>query len=162
AHEDRAALEGVVRVELAAPVVERAHEGVAAERAVGAVDERLAPLVRLRVVEKQRQTLPVAFRSVDLDLLELGAAVPERAHDDEPVHLDGLGRLREGMKEALDLRVPDTDVEVEVVPAVAKRRGGGGRDAQEERSGEQEAMDAHGSHLAAPPAPPPYAARHDR
>ena len=65
--------------------------------------------------------LPVTLRSVDLELLDRSAAVPQRTHGDRAGH---LGRL--AVADPLDLRVPDPEVEVEVVahggPGSRRRR----------------------------------------
>src|SRR5580693_10594379 len=67
------------RNQLAAPVFERAdHRGI--ERARAPACERLAPLTRLPIIEKQRQTLESAGRIRCLDLLHEGTAFPDLAY----------------------------------------------------------------------------------
>jgi hypothetical protein len=67
-HHDRPAIERVLVEELASPVLKRADQG-RIHNAHLAIDKDLTPLIRLRVVEKQSQCFPVAFRTFGLDFL---------------------------------------------------------------------------------------------
>src|SRR5437899_11883691 len=99
-------------------VLETANQP-ACERTGLAVDELLAPLVRARVVEKHRHALPMPLRAIRFDFLERRAAAPHFAHSDRSIQFDRFIRAGERMRPALDLRFPQTEVEVEVVCAIA-------------------------------------------
>jgi len=89
ANENCLAFERVGGEDFGAAVFEFTDEGWAK---VGgfAVDELLAPLVRLRVVEKETQTFPMAFGAVGFDLFKLRAATPDGAHGNGAIEIDGL------------------------------------------------------------------------
>ena len=53
--------------------------------AVGPID---APLVRLRVVEAQSQSLDVSAGTIEFDLLADGASIPDFARDEGAIELD--------------------------------------------------------------------------
>src|SRR6185436_2974779 len=76
--EDRAAVERLLRVELAAAVPELADRR-RREQAVAGVREVETPLPRLRVVETQAESFEMAVRSVRAELHEIPAAVPDLA-----------------------------------------------------------------------------------
>src|SRR5207302_10689414 len=114
AHEDGPPLEALLIEELAAAVPELTHRR-RAQRALLAVRPTEAPLVGLRVVEAQRQTFDVTPPSVDFDLLQLGAAVPDLADADRPMPRDPGGGARQRMFETPDVGLPAADVEVESV-----------------------------------------------
>ena len=65
-HQDRPAIERILLEELGSPVLKRADQG-RVNNAHLAIDKDLTPLMRLRVVEKQSQCFPVAFRTFGLD-----------------------------------------------------------------------------------------------
>src|SRR5262249_40196111 len=123
ADEDRAAVERLLGEELAAAVLELADRG-RAQGAARAVREVEAPLARLRVVEAQAQALDVALRAFDLELHEVRAAVPHRTDHRGARVLDPGRRARERMHPPSEVRLPGTDLEVEVVRTVAPRRRG--------------------------------------
>src|SRR5215469_7525875 len=72
-------------VEHAATVLEFSVDGVFHD-AVAAARELLAPLAGLRVIEEKCQSLKVAPRPGSLDLLQVGAPVPQRLVDYRPGH----------------------------------------------------------------------------
>src|ERR1700677_2164421 len=113
------AVEGVLGEEFAATLFERANGG-RIQNAGLAVDKRLTPLMGLRVVEKECHPFPVTGRAFGLDLFELSAAIPDLAHGDGSVEFDRFGWGREGVRNALDVGVPDAKVEVEVVLPVTQ------------------------------------------
>src|SRR5437879_13495019 len=75
-------------------------------RAVGDVH---APLVRLGVVEAQRQEFEVTRRTVELDLPQIGAAIPESPHHAAPVVLDPGGASPAPLQPAPHVHRPPTD-----------------------------------------------------
>ena len=120
ADENGFVVEGVGGVEVAAAVCELAdHWRV--ERGRFAVDEALAPLMGLRVVEEEAHAFPASGWAVGFDFFELCAAVPDLADADCAVELDCFGGVGEGLRGADDVGVPDAYVEVEVVLAVARQ-----------------------------------------
>src|SRR5262249_48154024 len=126
AHADGLSVERLVVEELAASVREAA-DGRLRHGAAGGVREVQAPGARLRVVETQAQRLDMAGGSVDVELDEVGAAVPDLAHDGGAVVLDPGRAAGERAEAALEVRFPGPDLEVEVMlPVVRARRGLGG------------------------------------
>src|SRR6266404_5687215 len=97
ANQDGAAPERVLAEKLAAPVLELAvHRR--AQRTAAAVREVQAPLVRVGVVEAQAQALDGPLRAVDLELHQIGAAVPNLSHRGRAGMLDPGGGARQGMR----------------------------------------------------------------
>src|SRR5262249_11125111 len=146
AHEDGAAVERLLVVELAAAVLERADR----RRAQGAgpdVGEVEAPLPRLGVVEPQADAFEVTGRPVGDQLHEVGPAVRDGPDDGRALVLDPGRRAGERLDEALQVRLPDTDVEIEVVLPVPKRRAAG-LAAEEEGERQGESPLHHGRKLA--------------
>ena len=83
------------------------------------MEERLAPLVRFRVVEKQRKTFPMSLGTVRLDLLEECATVPHLARRHRPIQLDKVRLAGERIEHAPDVGMPDADIEIKIVLAVS-------------------------------------------
>src|SRR5580698_3379459 len=83
---NRFVLEGVLTEEFSATVLERSDRR-RVHNSSFTVDERLTPLMRLRVVEKQRRALPMPFRSIGFDLLQLSFAFPDLPYCDRAVKL---------------------------------------------------------------------------
>src|SRR5215469_14241835 len=119
-NQNGAVVEGVLAVELSPAVPEFANERLCqfAEPAVG---EELAPLMCLRVVEKESEALPVTVRSVSLDLFQERAPVPDLVHRDGAVELDRLSVSRQRVGDALDMGVPHAEVEIEIVLPIVLR-----------------------------------------
>src|SRR5262249_23202363 len=117
AHQDRFAIEGFLVDELAPAVLEATDRGYAQStaRAVGEIE---APLAGVRVVQAQGQGLDVTGRPVDVKLYEVGAAVPDFSHDGGAVVFDPVRGAGQGMHEALQVRLPGADLEIEVMLTV--------------------------------------------
>src|ERR1700756_4265109 len=64
--------------------------------AVGPID---IPLVRLRVVEAQRQSLDLAAGTIEFDLLDDGTSVPHFVRDEDAIKLHPRLRSSQGMLE---------------------------------------------------------------
>src|SRR5579863_846135 len=77
--------------------------------------------MRLGIVEKQSQAFPVAIGTVRLDLLHLGAAIPDLPHGDGSIQRHGVGRTRQWVEDAFDLGFPYPDIEIEIMLTVARR-----------------------------------------
>src|SRR5580700_11316401 len=122
AHKDGSALERLLIVKLAAPVLEFADRR-RAESPVAAGGKIHVPLVGLGIVEKQSQPFEMAGRTVGLDLLKLRTPIPNFFHDDSPIQIDPRRRASERLQEASDLCLPGAQVEVEIVLAVSRRAG---------------------------------------
>src|SRR5258708_6280558 len=99
---------------LAAPVLELANRGLA-QGATGAVGEVEAPLVGLGIVEAKGQGFEAACRAGDLELQEVGAAVPDFVNDRSALIFDPGRGAGQGIQEALYARFPSTNLEVEIV-----------------------------------------------
>src|SRR5580700_3969226 len=90
ANDDGFVFEGVLPVELDAAIAEVADiAGIGSAHFV--VGEGLGPLVRFGVVEEERHAFPVAVGPVSFDLFEFRFAVPDGAHGDGAVEVDGRG-----------------------------------------------------------------------
>src|ERR1700689_5794176 len=94
AYEDRFVVKGIVCVQLATTIMKLAHQAPSHNRAL-TVEERLTPLVRLRVVQKQRQSFPMSLRTVGLNLFQLRTPTPNRSCRDRAVEFDHFARSRE-------------------------------------------------------------------
>src|SRR6185369_2814755 len=99
-----------------------------------------APLPCVRVVEPEAQCLQVACRAVDLELDEVGPALPDLAHHGGAFVGDPGAGPGQGTYETREVRPPGSDLEVEVV--LGTWRGRGRR--REERDGEGDESQAHG------------------
>ena len=80
AHQDSATVEWFLIVKFAAVIFEFA-DGGDADGALRAVRKIQAPLVRLRIVEAQREAFDVAGGAVHFQFHQVGAAIPEFADD---------------------------------------------------------------------------------
>ena len=100
--QDGAAIEYLLVEQLAATIPELADRRCV-QYAVPATGIVLAPLVRLRIVEKQGQAFPVTVGTICIDLLQLAAAIPDFADS----HCAIL--------QARDVRLPGSEVEIEIV-----------------------------------------------
>ena len=96
---DELAVQCVCAVELATSVLELTGLRTRVHRAVFAVGPLDAPLVRLRVVEAQSQSLDVAAGTIEFDLLDDGPSVPHVARDEGAVKLHPRLRSSKGMLE---------------------------------------------------------------
>src|ERR1700739_3918267 len=97
AHVDELAVQCVCAVELAASVLELTDLGTGVHGAVFAVGPIDAPLVRLRVVEAQSQSLDMGAGTIECDLLDHGTSVPHFARDEGAVRLHPRLRSSKGM-----------------------------------------------------------------
>jgi hypothetical protein len=86
---------------------------------VAAGGKRFAPLMRLRVLEKQHQRFEVPCRTVGLNLFQLRTAIPNFSHDGGSVECvptaGTVGRLIQGH----DVDLPPTEVEIKIVLRIA-------------------------------------------
>jgi len=96
---DKFAVQCVCTVELAASVLELADLRTWVHGAVFAVGPIDTPLVRLRVVEAQCQSLDVAAGTIEFDLLDDGTSVPHFARDESAIKLHPRLRSSKGMLE---------------------------------------------------------------
>src|SRR5579862_1129304 len=96
---DELAVQCVCAIELAPSVLKLTDLGTGVHGAVFAVRPVDAPLVRLRVVEAQSQSLDVTAGTIEFDLLKAGASVPHFASDEGAIELDPGVRSGEGMLE---------------------------------------------------------------
>ena len=112
-------MEGILGKEDALSLVEHADQR-AGDDPLLAVDERLIPLVRLRVVKEEAQAFPMAVRTVGFDFLQFRTATPYVANADRAIQFDGRRRSRERIKDAPDLSVPGTNVEIEIVGSLLR------------------------------------------
>src|SRR5580692_11541111 len=117
ADEDGAAVEGLLVQELAAPLLEFAHCRYAEATAPTARDIQ-TPLVRFGVVQTQGRELEVALWPLGFQLHQVGAPVPNFAHDAGAVVLPPDRGAREGMQQPRDVGFPGADLEVKVVMPV--------------------------------------------
>src|ERR1700723_997811 len=124
-HQNRSAIHGIRGVQFAAAIMEGA-DGGRAQYPDSAVDEILTPLVRLGIVEKQRQALPGAVRALRLDLFQLRAPIPHLAHGNGSIEFNRVRRAGQWVQDPPDMRSPDAQVEIEIMLAVADDRLGGG------------------------------------
>lgn len=107
-------LKGFLIEELAPAVLELAYRGLA-QRAAAAAGEIEAPLMRFGVVESQVQAFEVTSRAVGFELHQIGAAIPDFSDDGGSLVFDPGRGARQGMQEALQMRFPSADLEVEIV-----------------------------------------------
>src|SRR6185436_11388011 len=94
AHEDRAAVERFLIVELAASAPELADHW-RRQRTACAVREVQTPLARIGIVETQRETLEPSSRTFHVQLHEIGTTIPHLANDRGAFVLDPRGRARQ-------------------------------------------------------------------
>src|ERR1700756_1760732 len=84
---DELAVQCVCAVELASSVLELADLRTRVHGAIFAVGPIDIPLVRLRVVEAQRQSLDLAAGTIEFDLLDDGTSVPHFVRDEDAIKL---------------------------------------------------------------------------
>src|SRR5262249_43379730 len=116
-HEDSAAVEGLLVVELAAAVLELA-DGRLAQRPAARIGEVEARLAGGRVVEPEAHALEVAGRAVGHQLHEVGLAVQDAPYERGALVFEPGLRAGERMIQAFELRFPGADLEIEVVLSV--------------------------------------------
>ena len=71
--------------------------------------------MRFGVVESQVQAFEVTSRAVGFELHQIGAAIPDFSDDGGSLVFDPGRGARQGMQEALQMRFPSADLEVEIV-----------------------------------------------
>src|SRR5579859_4135620 len=96
---DELAVQCVCAIKLAAPVLEVTDLGTGVHDPVFAIGPIDAPLVRLRAIEPQGQSLDVTTRSIELDLLDGGASIPNFARDERAIELNPGVRSSQRMLE---------------------------------------------------------------
>lgn len=113
-HKDAFAIKGILGVELTASVLELAYLGWnhGAILAVGPIE---APLVGLRIVRTQGQTFEVAGWAIDLDRVQLGAAIPHLEADTSTLKFNPGSGTCQGMQAALQVIFPCTNKGVKIV-----------------------------------------------
>ena len=114
AHQDSPVIKRILTEEFPAPVLECADERFA-ERTILAGSKCLAPLMGLRIVEKQGQAFPMTRWTIRLDLFQVGATIPDFSLGFGAFHLDPARGTAEGMLQARDVGLPRTYTEVEIV-----------------------------------------------
>src|SRR6185437_14642836 len=125
--EDIAAIIGVPAVEVSYPILELTDVGRAADLPYPGRRPVEAPLTALWVVYAQRQALDGAVRAFHVEFLDLRAAAPQRARPRRPVVLHPVVGARERMQQLLQVDVPVTQLEVEVMTAIVGSGRGAGR-----------------------------------
>jgi hypothetical protein len=118
-HQDRLVIHGVLTNQHDSAVVE--FTDIRRQCPDLAVRERLTPLVRARVVQKEREAFPVAFRPIRFDLLQFRLAVPHLAHGHCSIQFNGFRTARKWIKNSLDVGMPHANVEIKVVLPVVYR-----------------------------------------
>src|ERR1700683_2866097 len=76
--------------------------------------------MRLRIVQKHRQSFPMSFRTVGLNLFQPRAPTPNRSYRDRPVEFEHVARSRERIEPTADGRMPHASVEIEIVRSVSR------------------------------------------
>src|ERR1035438_5177038 len=117
-YEDRLFVKGIVLVQLAAAVMKLAHE-LPGQNCGLTVDERLTPLVRLRIVQKQRQSFPMSLRTVGLNLFQPRAPTPNQSCRDRAVEFDHVARSRERIERTAYVCMPHASAEIKIVGAIS-------------------------------------------
>ena len=112
-------IQGFLVIKLAASIFELANRGLG-QRASAAAGKIKAPLTRLRIVQAQVQTFDVPCGTVGFEFHQIRATVPKFADDGRPVILDPAIGTGEWMLQAAQMSLPSTDLEVEIVLAVAQ------------------------------------------
>src|SRR5581483_11967240 len=120
-HHDGSSVIRLLVVKLAAPILEFADARLA-QFALAAVGEVETPLVRLRVVETERENLEVPAGPVDLELTDVRATIPNAMHRVRAGVFNPATRSRKRMLQAPDMRPPRADIEIEVVLVRGVRR----------------------------------------
>jgi hypothetical protein len=120
-NEDAATVERILTKELTASVFEPSVHRRPIQHAFLTVCPRDVPLLRLRVVETERQSFDVTGRSIDLELSEVGTPVPDLAHDRRAVVVDPCRGARRRTLQPRHVSLPRPELEIEVVLAVARR-----------------------------------------
>src|SRR5581483_10125664 len=138
--EDIAAIIGVPAVEVSYSILELTYIGRAADRSYRGRRPVETPLPALRVVQAQRQPVDGAVRALDVEFLDLRTAAPQRARPRRPVVLHPVVGARERMEQFLQMNVPVTQLEVEVMGAIV---GGGRRAGRWARGGRRQTATGH-------------------
>jgi hypothetical protein len=63
----------------------------------------------------------VALWTVGFDLLQLCASAPNWSDSDRAVEFDRLARPRERVEDAMDVGMPHSNIEIEIVRAISRR-----------------------------------------
>src|SRR5581483_3940791 len=119
AHENLPAIEFLNVHELAATILELAHDGHA-NGAVATVRPADCPLFRFLIVKAQSDALEMASRPVELELGDACASVP---HGRDLARAFPVGPLRvtaQRICETSHLHVPVADVEIEIAVAIVR------------------------------------------
>src|SRR5215471_13766833 len=119
AHQDGAAIQSFLIVELAAAIPEF-PDGRHADRPGPAIGEVEAPLVRLRIVKAQVETLEMASWAIGNQFHEVSATVPHLAHHRHAVVINPRRGTGERMEQTPQVRLPGADLEVKVMLTVAE------------------------------------------
>ena len=114
---DRSSLEELLVVELAHAVLVLANHGILQRRCCG-VCPMQAPLMRMRVVEPQRQPFNVPCRTVRLQLVEVGAATPHLSGHVMRFEIHPLVRPRKGVHALMEMHLPSPDQRIPIVLSV--------------------------------------------
>ena len=125
AHQNDPAVEGFLVEKFATAVGKLANRRLP-ERTILAVGPVETPLMGLRIVETEGQTLDVTGRAGGLELFEPSAAIPDFAGDGRAVKLNPGRRAGQGMEETLEANFPGAGLEVKIVLAIAWRGGRSG------------------------------------
>ena len=116
ANQNGAALERILLNKFA-PTIPEGTNQPRTDHACLATYERLAPLMRFRIEQEQRQPFPMAFRSISFNLFEGGPAAPYLSYSFGPVEFERGALIGEWVQKALDMRMPEAEAEIEVVRA---------------------------------------------
>src|SRR5262249_24462602 len=112
------AIQRFLVIELPASTIELANRRLA-ERTAANGREVQTPLVGLWIVQAQTHPLEVAGGTIGHKFDQVGATVPEFAHNRDSVVLDPSARTSQGMHQPFEMCSPVPEFEVEVVLAVS-------------------------------------------
>src|ERR1700722_2919643 len=114
AHKNGSVSKGFLVDEFSAAIMEFTHRRCA-RRSDGAVGEVQAPLIGFWVVQTQREGFNVTLLTLDFQLNEIRATIPDLPDRCGPVILGPRRRFREWMQEPLQVSFPHAKLVIEVV-----------------------------------------------
>jgi len=121
AHQDSSIVKRVLAEEFPAAILEFADQGPA-ERTILTGSKCLAPLMGLRVVEKQGQTFEMTRRAIRLDFFQVGATAPDFSLEFGAFHLYPVRGAAEGILQASNMSLPLANGEVEIMLTISHGR----------------------------------------
>src|SRR5579863_374274 len=79
----------------------------------------------LGVIQAQCHALEMARGAVALDLLQIGASIPNSSNHSRSLDFGPRSRAAQGMPQHRDMRLPSANCEIKVVLPISHRRGVG-------------------------------------